>query len=45
VRMLSNPMLLPVAKSAFTAVNRVLGRYGNKLVVQAVRDQDELRTR
>jgi ubiquinone/menaquinone biosynthesis C-methylase UbiE/uncharacterized protein YbaR (Trm112 family) len=38
VRLLSNPVLLPLAKTAFDAVNRVVGRYGNKLAVQAVRD-------
>jgi ubiquinone/menaquinone biosynthesis C-methylase UbiE/uncharacterized protein YbaR (Trm112 family) len=38
VRVLSNPVLLPVTKAAFLAVNHVLGRYGNKLTVQAIRD-------
>jgi ubiquinone/menaquinone biosynthesis C-methylase UbiE/uncharacterized protein YbaR (Trm112 family) len=37
VRTLSNPALLPLATAAFAATNRVLGRYGNKLAVQAVR--------
>jgi ubiquinone/menaquinone biosynthesis C-methylase UbiE/uncharacterized protein YbaR (Trm112 family) len=37
VRALSNPALLPLATAAFAATNRVLGRYGNKLAVQAVR--------
>jgi hypothetical protein len=37
VRLLSNPVLLPVAKAAFGTVNAAAGRYGNKLVVQAVR--------
>jgi ubiquinone/menaquinone biosynthesis C-methylase UbiE/uncharacterized protein YbaR (Trm112 family) len=38
VRLLSNPVLLPLAKGAFGAVNRVIGPYGNKLTVQAVRE-------
>jgi hypothetical protein len=38
VRLLSHPLLLPLAKTAFDGVNRVVGRYGNKLAVQAVRD-------
>jgi SAM-dependent methyltransferase len=37
VRVLSKPMLLPLATAAFRAVNRVVGRFGNKLTVQAVR--------
>jgi SAM-dependent methyltransferase len=37
VRMLSSPALLPIAKGAFRGVNRVVGRFGNKLTVQAVR--------
>jgi ubiquinone/menaquinone biosynthesis C-methylase UbiE/uncharacterized protein YbaR (Trm112 family) len=36
--MFSRPVLLPLAKAGFRAVNRVLGRYGNKLAVQAVRE-------
>jgi ubiquinone/menaquinone biosynthesis C-methylase UbiE/uncharacterized protein YbaR (Trm112 family) len=40
VRALSNPLLLPVAKLALKALNRVAGRYGNKLTVQAVRGSD-----
>jgi len=40
MRLLSNPVFLPLAKTAFGAVNRVAGRYGNKLAVQAVRDSD-----
>jgi ubiquinone/menaquinone biosynthesis C-methylase UbiE len=40
VRALSNPALLPLAKAAFAATNRVLGHYGNKLAVQAVRVDD-----
>ena len=35
---LSRPVLLPLAKTGFRAVNRLLGRYGNKLAVQAVRE-------
>jgi SAM-dependent methyltransferase len=38
VRLLSNPVLLPLAKAAFGTVNRVAGRFGNKLAVQALRD-------
>jgi SAM-dependent methyltransferase/uncharacterized protein YbaR (Trm112 family) len=41
MRTLSAPMLLPLAKTGFTAVNRAVGRYGNKLAVQAVREQPE----
>jgi ubiquinone/menaquinone biosynthesis C-methylase UbiE/uncharacterized protein YbaR (Trm112 family) len=37
VRLLSNPLLLPLAKAAFGTVNRVAGRFGNKLTVQALR--------
>jgi SAM-dependent methyltransferase len=37
VRLLSAPLLFPVAKTAFRAVNRAVGRFGNKLAVQAVR--------
>ena len=37
VRALSAPLLLPVAKTAFRVVNRTVGRFGNKLTVQAVR--------
>lgn len=37
VRALSAPLLFPVAKTAFRAVNRTVGRFGNKLAVQAVR--------
>jgi ubiquinone/menaquinone biosynthesis C-methylase UbiE/uncharacterized protein YbaR (Trm112 family) len=40
VRLLSNPVLLPAAKTAFRAVNGVVGPYGNKLTVQAVRNSD-----
>jgi ubiquinone/menaquinone biosynthesis C-methylase UbiE/uncharacterized protein YbaR (Trm112 family) len=35
---LSKPVLLPLAKAGFRAVNRLVGRYGNKLAVQAVRE-------
>jgi ubiquinone/menaquinone biosynthesis C-methylase UbiE/uncharacterized protein YbaR (Trm112 family) len=38
VRLFSHPIVLPLAKAAFGTVNRVVGRYGNKLAVQAVRD-------
>jgi ubiquinone/menaquinone biosynthesis C-methylase UbiE len=38
VRLLSKPVLFPLAKAGFAALNRALGRYGNKLAVQAVRD-------
>jgi SAM-dependent methyltransferase len=34
---LSQPVLLPLAKAGFGATNRIAGRYGNKLTVQAVR--------
>lgn len=37
VRILSKPVLLPLATGAFRALNRVAGRFGNKLAVQAVR--------
>jgi SAM-dependent methyltransferase len=37
VRALSVPLLLPVTKTAFRVVNRTVGRFGNKLTVQAVR--------
>jgi ubiquinone/menaquinone biosynthesis C-methylase UbiE/uncharacterized protein YbaR (Trm112 family) len=40
VRLLSNPVLLPLAKTGFDLVNRAAGRYGNKLAVQAVRVSD-----
>jgi ubiquinone/menaquinone biosynthesis C-methylase UbiE/uncharacterized protein YbaR (Trm112 family) len=35
---LSKPVLLPLAKTGFRAVNRLVGRYGNKLAVQAMRE-------
>jgi len=31
------PVLLPLARAGLTALNRVVGRFGNKLTVQAVR--------
>jgi ubiquinone/menaquinone biosynthesis C-methylase UbiE len=37
VRLLSTPSLLPLATGGFRVLNSVLGRYGNKLAVQAVR--------
>jgi SAM-dependent methyltransferase/uncharacterized protein YbaR (Trm112 family) len=37
VHVLSAPVLLPLAKVAFRALNRFAGRFGNKLTVQAVR--------
>jgi ubiquinone/menaquinone biosynthesis C-methylase UbiE/uncharacterized protein YbaR (Trm112 family) len=37
VRALSAPLVFPVAKKAFRAVNRAAGRFGNKLTVQAIR--------
>jgi len=37
VRLLSRPGLLPLATAGFRAANRLLGRFGNKLTVQAVR--------
>jgi SAM-dependent methyltransferase/uncharacterized protein YbaR (Trm112 family) len=37
VRALSAPPLFPVAKMTFRALNRTVGRFGNKLAVQAVR--------
>jgi hypothetical protein len=40
VRLLSRPVVLPVVKAGFLTVNRVVGRYGNKLTVQAVRESD-----
>jgi ubiquinone/menaquinone biosynthesis C-methylase UbiE/uncharacterized protein YbaR (Trm112 family) len=38
MRLLSRPVVLPFAKAAFGAFNRVVGRYGNKLAVQALRN-------
>jgi uncharacterized protein YbaR (Trm112 family)/SAM-dependent methyltransferase len=40
VRMLSRPVLLPLARGGFGAFNGLFGRYGNKLTVQAVRESD-----
>jgi SAM-dependent methyltransferase len=40
IRILSSPVLLPLAKAGFGAVNRIVGRYGNKLAVQAVRESN-----
>lgn len=37
VRVLSAPLLLPLAQATFRSVNRAIGRFGNKLTVQAVR--------
>lgn len=36
VRILSKPVLFPLARAVFTALNRILGRYGNKVAVQAI---------
>jgi SAM-dependent methyltransferase/uncharacterized protein YbaR (Trm112 family) len=38
VTVLSKGFLFPLAKAGFAVVNRALGRYGNKLAVQAIRD-------
>jgi ubiquinone/menaquinone biosynthesis C-methylase UbiE len=37
VRLLSKPMLLPLAQAGFTLVNHLFGAHGNKLTVQALR--------
>jgi SAM-dependent methyltransferase len=37
MRILSKPVLFSLARAGFAAGNRLLGRYGNKLAVQAVR--------
>jgi SAM-dependent methyltransferase/uncharacterized protein YbaR (Trm112 family) len=37
MRVLSAPVLLPLAKASLNLLNRVAGRYGNKLAVQALR--------
>ena len=37
MRLLSMPVLLPLAKGGFCLANRVAGRVGNKLAVQAIR--------
>ena len=41
VRILSKPVLFPLARAVFTALNRILGRYGNKVAVQAIRGRRE----
>jgi SAM-dependent methyltransferase len=38
IRALSRPRLAPLAESALLALNRMAGRVGNKMTVQAVRD-------
>ena len=40
VRALSHPALLPLAKGGFRLANLALGRAGNKLALQAVRDAE-----
>jgi SAM-dependent methyltransferase/uncharacterized protein YbaR (Trm112 family) len=42
MRALSRPLLLPLTMAAFTLANRVLGRLGNKLAVQAIRVKGEV---
>jgi ubiquinone/menaquinone biosynthesis C-methylase UbiE len=42
VRLFSKPALFPLAKGAFRLANRLAGRFGNKLVVQALRQDPEL---
>jgi ubiquinone/menaquinone biosynthesis C-methylase UbiE/uncharacterized protein YbaR (Trm112 family) len=37
MKVLSTPLVLPLAKATFKMVNRVAGRFGNKLTVQAHR--------
>jgi ubiquinone/menaquinone biosynthesis C-methylase UbiE/uncharacterized protein YbaR (Trm112 family) len=37
MRVLSTPPLLPVAQAGLNVLNRVAGRFGNKLTVQAIR--------
>ena len=37
MRLLSTPLLLPIARSGLKLINRFFGRLGNKLTVQAVR--------
>jgi SAM-dependent methyltransferase len=37
VRVLSSPPLLPLAQASLNVLNRVAGRFGNKLTVQAIR--------
>jgi SAM-dependent methyltransferase len=41
VRILSKSLFLPLAKAGFVLFNHLLGRYGNKLAVQAVRHSGE----
>jgi ubiquinone/menaquinone biosynthesis C-methylase UbiE/uncharacterized protein YbaR (Trm112 family) len=41
MRALSRPIVFPVTVAAFRLANRVLGRFGNKLAVQAVRAESE----
>lgn len=41
MRVFSTPLLLPVAKLGLNTLNRTVGRYGNKLAVQAVRAEPE----
>jgi ubiquinone/menaquinone biosynthesis C-methylase UbiE/uncharacterized protein YbaR (Trm112 family) len=38
VRILSKPLLFPLTRAGFGAFNRILGRYGNKVTAQAVRE-------
>jgi len=40
MRILSKPVLFPLARAGFATGNRLFGRYGNKLAVQAVRARD-----
>jgi SAM-dependent methyltransferase len=44
VRILSKPALFPLARAGFAIANRILGRFGNKLAVQAVRVDDSTDT-
>jgi ubiquinone/menaquinone biosynthesis C-methylase UbiE/uncharacterized protein YbaR (Trm112 family) len=41
IRLLSKPILFRVTTGLFRALNRVVGQYGNKLVVQAVASLDK----
>jgi SAM-dependent methyltransferase/uncharacterized protein YbaR (Trm112 family) len=45
VTLLSKGFLLPLAKAGFVALNHTLGRHGNKLAVQALRDSPGGETR
>jgi uncharacterized protein YbaR (Trm112 family) len=38
MRILSTPLLFPLARAGLNALNRVAGRFGNKLAVQAIRE-------